>query len=206
VWVGAVGQLGGSTTTALGAAVDLEHRYAEPHRRYHTIEHVQAVLWDASWLAAELGVGVAEQAVVVLAACAHDVVHDARPGDDERASAEWARARLTESGVPTEAANRVAGLVLATASHVAADDDVATAVLLDADLAVLGGEPDAYADYVAAVRREYSAIPDPQWRAGRAQVLTALVGRERLYVTAPARARWEAAARANVAGELAGLR
>ena len=45
------------------------------------------------------------------------------------------------------------------------------ALLCDADLSVLGGEPDQYARYVAAVRKDYAHIGDADFAAGRAPIL-----------------------------------
>ena len=47
-------------------------------------------------------------------------------------------------------------------------------------------------------------MPDADFAVGRAAVLRALLAAPDLFDTAYARARWEAAARANVAAELAG--
>lgn len=202
-WVAAVGQLGGDPQAAGVSGADLERRWGETHRSYHTITHLEAVLRDAAWLAGELGLDAAERATVALAACAHDVVYDARPGDDERASAEWARQALTGCGLADEVAERVAGLVLATIDHVAGASDTLAAVLLDADLAVLGAEPEDYARYVEGVRAEYAALSEKEFRRGRARILQALRARVPLYRTAPARRSWEAPARRNIDAELA---
>jgi predicted metal-dependent HD superfamily phosphohydrolase len=204
-WVAAARQLGGALEAATDAAADLERRYAEPHRRYHTTTHVAAVVRDAAWLAGELGLDDDTQAVVALAACAHDVVYDARPGVDEQASADWARRQLRACGIAEEQIERVTGLVLATISHSSATDDPGAAALLDADLAILGAEPEVYARYVTAVREEYAAVPEDMWRSGRAAVLNALAARDPLYLTQPARRRWETQARTNVATELESL-
>jgi predicted metal-dependent HD superfamily phosphohydrolase len=204
-WVASVVAVGGRRDAAETAAAELAQRYGEAHRRYHTADHVDAVVRDCALLGAELRLSSSDRVLVALAACAHDVVYDARPGEDERASAEWARTWLTRATVVDRVAERVADLVLATATHVARPDDVPAAVLLDADLAVLGASPANYARYVAAVRQEYAAVSDTDWRSGRARVLGALIGRPRLYVTEPASVRWEEPARRNVAAELAGL-
>lgn len=120
------------------------------------------------------------------------------------ASALWAREKLTAAGVSGEHIDRVDLLVQATAGHIAGDDP-ATAALLDADLAVLAGAPEDYAAYVAAVRMEYAAATDAQWRAGRIAVLTDLIDRSRLYISEPARTAWESDARHNVQAELDAL-
>lgn len=181
----------------------LVERYGEAHRRYHNREHVLAVLADAELLAEQMGV--AERAELQLAVCAHDVVYDGAPGEDERASAAWARQALRDAGVTVDVAERVAALVLATIDHVAAADDVVGQILLDADLAILAAPAERYDAYARAVRQEYAAVTDELWQLGRGAVLQQLLDKERLYLTPAAHARWEAAARANLHRELATL-
>ena len=114
----------------------------------------------------------------------------------------WPSGCSASSVGPPPAATRSAPLVRATAEH-DADGDADGAVLLDADLAVLGSEPAAYQAYVTGVRAEYAHVDAAAWRTGRAAVLRDLLARRPLYATAPARARWEARAGANMAAELA---
>ncbi|KOV82391.1 hypothetical protein ADL03_25480 [Nocardia sp. NRRL S-836] len=182
-------------------AGDLAERYAEPHRAYHNTFHVVTVVRDSSALADAFAFSVEERAVLALAACAHDVIYDGKPGDDERASAQWARDRL--AGLDEQHIARVESLVLATITH--SSDDPLAHVLLDADLAILGSEPEHYERYRQAVRREYARYDDPAWRTGRAAVLRSLLERDDLYVTEPARQLWDAAARSNLARELQSL-
>ncbi|HUQ54721.1 hypothetical protein [Lentzea sp.] len=195
-WDDAVRTLGGTPD-----AGDLMERYAEPHRSYHNTFHVVCVVRDSSALADAFAFTTEERAILALAACAHDVIYDGKPGDDERASAAWARERL--AGLEEAHITRVESLVLATITH--SSDDPLAHVLLDADLAILGSEPAHYDRYSAAVRQEYSRYDDATWRAGRAKVLKTLLGREDLYVTEPARQLWDGAARSNLARELQSL-
>ncbi len=199
-----------SAVRALGGdgdvAADLAARYAEPHRRYHDTAHVLAVLRDSAALAAELRLPPEERAVLTLAAAAHDVVYDGRPGEDERRSAEWAVSWLRRAGVSAGHVSRVEELVLATLTHAAPDGDLTAQALLDADLAILAAGEATYDRYRTAVRAEYAPISTELWRAGRSAVLADLLAREPLYATAAARARWEAAAKVNLARELAWLR
>ena len=55
------------------------------------------------------------------------------------------------------------------------------------------------------MRKEYAQVPDPAFRAGRAQVLRGLLAQQVLFRTETGHARWELAARANVEAELARL-
>jgi predicted metal-dependent HD superfamily phosphohydrolase len=204
-WTGAICLLGGDQEVAAAAAADLGARYAESHRRYHANAHVQAVLRDAAVLAGELRLPAEDRAVLTVAAGAHDVVYDGRPGDDERRSASWARDWLTRAGVGDAHVAKVEELVLATMTHSAAPDDLTAWALLDADLAVLGADPRAYDRYRVAVREEYAALDEAAWRAGRTAVMSGLLARDPLYGTDPGRRRWEAMARANIVRELHSL-
>lgn len=204
-WVAAVMQLGGGAEPAIAAAGELGPRYREPHRRYHTGTHIEAVLADCHWLASDVGLSADERAIADLAACAHDVVYDAHPGVDERASAAWAGTRLAACGLAPEIGARVSAIVLATIAHESNLADQVAGVVLDADLAILAAPPDDYARYVAGVRREYGDVPDADWRAGRAAVLARLLARPVLFATEPARRRWDGPARDNVARELSAL-
>ena len=193
-WSEAIAALGG---TSADAWPRLEARYGEPHRRYHTLDHAAAVARDSAWLAE--GLSGAERAIVAVAAWTHDVVYDAKPGEDERASADWAREALT--GVAEPHIERVEGLILATIKHDAPPDDRLATALLDADLAILGAEPAKYAAYAEAVREEYAKYPDDVWREGRIAVLEGMLTRT-LYRSEAARTRWASTARANLTAEL----
>jgi predicted metal-dependent HD superfamily phosphohydrolase len=109
-------------------------------------------------------------------------------------------------GVPAGRGERVAALVRVTLHHDPVPGDSEAAVLCDADLAVLAAGPERYARYVRSVRQEYAHVPEPMFRSGRAAVLDALAAMPRLYRTPVGRERWEDAARANLARELAELR
>jgi predicted metal-dependent HD superfamily phosphohydrolase len=144
---------------------------------------------------------------VRLAAWLHDAVYDPRAlGDaNERDSAEFAEGLLTTLGAPAEVAAEVARLVGLTAGHATIDGDADGELLCDADLAILAGDDERYAAYAAAIRREYAHVPDDAFRAGREQVLKALLELPSIYRLAPLREAWEAKARANLATELASL-
>ncbi|MCP3799121.1 hypothetical protein NLX83_07620 [Allokutzneria sp. A3M-2-11 16] len=142
--------------------------------------------------------------VLTLAVCAHDVVYNGRPGEDERASAAWARSHLLDASVHEQVVARVEKLVLATITH-ESDGDLLADILLDADLAILGASEEQYDAYVRAVRAEYAHVPDEHWRVGRSAVLRGLVDREVIYRTADARRRWDSAARSNMRRELAAI-
>ncbi|WP_433313676.1 HD domain-containing protein [Micromonospora sp. CA-269861] len=178
-------------------------RWREPHRHYHTLAHLTAVL-DVVDQHPDLA-GRAD--VVRLAAWFHDAVYDPRAAGDanERDSAALADSVLTGLGVPPPTVAEVRRLVLLTAGHAVAPGDRDGALLCDADLAVLAAPPAGYERYAAAIRREYAHVPEPAFRAGRAAVLTGLLALPALFRSPPLASRWEEPARDNVRRELAAL-
>jgi predicted metal-dependent HD superfamily phosphohydrolase len=180
-------------------AADLLARWAEPQRRYHTTDHLVAVLDRIDELAAHA----ADPDTVRLAAWFHDAVYRPDRSENEERSAALAERALPEAGVPAATTAEVARLVRLTVTHDPADGDRNGEVLCDADLAVLAGPPAAYAAYAAAVREEYGFVPDELFRTGRADVLRQLLALPRLFRTPAGHERWERAARHNLGTELA---
>jgi predicted metal-dependent HD superfamily phosphohydrolase len=180
---------------------DLVRRWREPHRHYHTLDHLAAVL-----RVVERHAEVADDpAAVALAAWFHDAVYDPHRVDNEEASALLAEATLPVLDVPPARVAEVARLVRLTASHDPAPDDRNGCLITDADLAVLAGPPRDYRRYADGVRREYAHVSDAAFAAGRAGVLRTLLELPRLFHTPALRTAWEATARANLAAELATL-
>jgi len=182
------------------AAGYLVGRWSEPQRQYHTVTHLTAVL-DVINRFDSLA---PHPSHVRLAAWMHDAVYDPRAlGDaNERDSAEFAEGLLITLGVPAETAADVARLVGLTAGHATGPDDPDGELLCDADLAVLAGDDEQYAAYAAAIRREYAHVPDEDFKAGRAQVLKALLELPSIYRLPQLREQWEDRARANLTAEL----
>jgi predicted metal-dependent HD superfamily phosphohydrolase len=175
--------------------------WSEPHRRYHDLAHLAAVLG----LVGALAEAADDPDAVRLAAWYHDIAYDPERTDNEEVSAGRARAGL-RGLVPDERIDEVERLVLLTAGHDPEPDDANGAVLCDADLAVLAGPPDAYATYASAVREEYGHLSDGEFTAGRIAVLEHLLALPALYRTPEAARQWADRAAANMTAELTLLR
>ncbi|MFJ8664290.1 hypothetical protein [Streptomyces sp. NPDC093600] len=176
-------------------------RWAEPQRRYHTVDHLRAVLDRID----EIPSAGAELELVRLAAWFHDAVYRPERSENEERSAALAEKALTEAGLPARDVTEVARLVRLTTTHDPAPGDTNGEILCDADLAILATDPDTYEGYAAAVREEYAFVPDDAFREGRATVLRQLLALPALYRTPYGAATWEARARRNVVAELEGL-
>jgi predicted metal-dependent HD superfamily phosphohydrolase len=194
-------ELVGPSDSATRVGRDLLARWAEPHRRYHTQDHLTAVLRHLRELTSDGG----GQPAVRLAAWYHDAIYQPEPTDNEAQSAELAQVDLSRLSMGSAITAEVVRLVRLTGSHQPAASDSNGAVLCDADLAVLAGPIEEYRRYAEAVRLEYRHLDEATWRAGRTEVLGQLLGQAWLFHTEFGRHHWEAPARDNIKGELAEL-
>lgn len=181
---------------------ELVDRWSEPHRRYHDVRHLAQCLTALD----ELGAPASEpeRRLVRLAAWFHDAVHEGVPRADEEASAELARRDL-EPLLGRGPAAEVARLVMVTVDHDPDDGDLDAALLVDADLSVLGQNRGRYHVYLRDVREEYADHPDEDFRRGRLAVVEGLATRRPLFRTEAGRRLWAARAQANLAEERARL-
>lgn len=179
---------------------ELIARYSEPHRHYHTLQHLRECLgqFDAARDAAH------HPGEIALALWFHDSVYDVHRQDNEERSADWAHDVVLRAGPHGEAAARIHALIMATC-HLAAPSGHDAQLLVDADLAILGSEPGRFDESDAQIRAEYAHVPEADFRAGRRQVLNGFLARPRIYSTERFYTAYEAQARANLRRSLARL-
>ncbi|MGM9486370.1 HD domain-containing protein [Ideonella sp. YS5] len=168
-------------------------RYDEPHRAYHTRQHLKECL---GWFE-RVGALAGHPAEVELALWFHDAIYDLGRHDNEQRSADLARESLSGAGVDAVVAARVAALVLAT-RHTAVPAGRDEQVLVDIDLAILGAEPARFAEYDRQIREEYAFVPADTYRVKRREVLRSFLDRPRLYLTEPMHSALEESARRNL--------
>ena len=169
--------------------------YTEPHRHYHTGEHIARTLALFDGVRDRLRCPAESELAVWL----HDAVYDPRAADNEARSADLAEALLV-AGEAAAAVPAVRALILAT-RHAAPPEEHDARYVVDADLAILGADPAEFDRYEAQVRREYAFVPDAEWRERRPRVLRRFLDRARIYETAEFAA-LETPARANLARSL----
>jgi predicted metal-dependent HD superfamily phosphohydrolase len=190
----------GATGEATVPLAEIERRYAEPGRHYHTLAHLDACL-DTFELVRSLCERPDE---AELALWLHDLIWTPLGTDNEARSAAWAEACCREAGLPAELGAWVAALILAT-RHDGAPLSGDAAVVADVDLAILGASCEVFDRYEAAIRAEYALVPDASFRAGRTQILRAFLARPAIYATPPLHEALELRARENLVRALARL-
>lgn len=178
--------------------VDLQARYAEPQRHYHTWDHIEALLRWFGQRRAHLH----DLAAVELAILFHDAVYDPTRTDNEAESA-----RLLKDadlpGMSDAVRSRAVRMIEATARHEVPEgldalDRSDMAEFLDMDLSILGARPDVFDTYEQAIRREYAFVPEPLYREARRGILQRFLERPSLFFSDWGRATFEDQARANL--------
>jgi predicted metal-dependent HD superfamily phosphohydrolase len=196
----------GVRTLGEAEADRLFQAYREPHRRYHTLSHIDAMLRDFDaqprpWNHAR---------AVEWAVWFHDAVYETGAeayADNEAASARLLLRLLERPGNGPDEAWRddlelARRLVLATRSHRATQEAFGPGELddarrfLDLDLAILAAPWEQVLAFDAAIREEFSRVDDARFAQGRVQALRAL-GEGRIF-QGPAMERAEQAARDNL--------
>jgi len=164
-------------------------------RHYHTLTHLDACLRELDD-ARQLAVRPAE---VELALWFHDAVYRSWRRDNEQQSARLAARILRAASI--ESVERIRQMVLATMHR---DEDFAgdTALVVDIDLSILGQQPEIYAQFERAIRREYWWVSRARYVAGRSAVLQKFLGRAAIYQHDLFYDKYERQARANIAAAL----
>ncbi len=195
---------GAEPSAIYSAFDDLVARHSEPHRHYHTLEHIAEMLR----LIPRLSPPEADVRALQFAVWFHDAVYDPKAGDNEIRSVDLAADVLNRLGVPTGTVALVAELIRSTDHRVGSTEDgrVAFAILHDADLAILGAAAERYDRYAADIRREYAWVPEDDYRIGRSRVLRKFLDRPRLFLTHLLFDEGEAPARENLGREAASLK
>lgn len=173
-------------------------KYAEKHRAYHNLSHVNALLFQAE----DLREKIKDWESFYLAIWFHDVIYQPKGAKNEIESAQLAVDKLGKLNVPRETIEKVEAMILATQKHQAANLDDDGKLFLDLDLSILGRDAETYRHYSKAIRREYSFVPWFLYRRSRRKILENFLSRDYLYFTRQMRERFELLARANISFEV----
>lgn len=183
-----------------GVYARLAARYAEPHRVYHTLAHIEHCLDElerAQQLALNLN-------AVALALWYHDVVYSTRATDNEERSAALATRIIRNAALPESFGQLVTNLILAT-KHSAIPTDPDARLLCDIDLSILGQPKERFDEYERQIRGEYIWVPWDSFVSGRTRVLRSFLERPRIFSTDSFCDRYENRARHNIVRSLRAL-
>lgn len=169
---------------------DLLVRYSEPHRHYHNLTHIVAML-------DELEIIGENDSAVALATWFHDVVYDTKATNNEEQSAQVAKDSIKRIGLPNSLGKQINDLILAT-KHTVVPISHTAQILTDIDLMVFGKTEREFNVYKAGIRMEYSWVPQPDFCVGQSKILQYFLDRPSIYSTELFRSKYESTARKNL--------
>ena len=146
---------------------DMVKRHGESHRRYHTLDHVEAMLAFKHDI-------IPQDDELEMAIIFHDVIYDPHSKENERNSADYFL-QCFDGVIWGEFSSEVERLIIATDHRNARRGTNREDLLIDIDLSIFSAEADEYDAYRHGIREEYKHVSDEQFKKGRARVLNSFL-------------------------------
>ena len=147
----------------LGLDKDILNHYLEPHRFYHTIEHL-----DDVWTQLETK-GFGESDALLLATVFHDIIYDPRSATNEEDSARYFNEVFAGNQALKE---EVRGIILDTKTHQPKGE--LSNIFSEADLNILNQSFDKLLKYEQQIFKEFQFVDYSVYREKRVEVLKTL--------------------------------
>ena len=176
---------------------EIKLNYNGPDRYYHNIHHLNNLVEQLLPVKNEIE----DWPTLIFSVAYHDIIYDTRRTDNEEQSAILANERLIYLEQSPDRKEKCRQQILATKGHQVSDDPD-TNYFTDADLSILGADSSSYLEYTRQIRKEYEHYPDPDYKKGRAAVLTYFLNMKSLFKTEFFKDRFEKQARLNMQNEL----
>lgn len=179
--------------------------YGEPHRHYHVLGHIVAMLDEFEEVRELSRCSVA----LLLAIWFHDYVYDTGKrlphiASNEARSAYYAKSELKKLRISEDVIKEVVRLIECT-DHRQYVYDVDAQILLDLDLAVLGKEEALFDVYEEGIRKEYAWVPEKVFTRKRQEILSFFLSHNQLYYISFFRERYQKQAFTNLKRSLYAL-
>ena len=173
---------------------------SEPHRYYHTLNHVVQMLNEFQQVREHLD----NPDSVEFTIWTHDYIYARKSKVNEERSAKFAYSLAKDMGLSEDFAKNVYELNMITKhDQVPVSND--QAYIMDIDLSILGQPEEVFDAYEQKIRQEYSWVSDEDFRKGRAAVLKTFLARPRIYYTDYFYGKYQAQAKKNLQRSLAKL-
>lgn len=176
---------------------EIEKRYSEKGRHYHNLLHLENMFKELENVKSRIS----NFTTVSFSVFYHDIVYNATSKSNEEKSALFAETRLPDLNLNKKYIKTVSIQILATKFHQKSEDED-TNYLLDADLSILGKDPESYLAYTQMIRKEYSIYPDLLYKPGRKKILKHFLELNSIFKTEYFKEKYEAQARQNISTEI----
>ena len=193
-------RLNGGRALAETVHARLVELYGEPHRRYHTLDHVRHCLEEFDRAAALMD----DPDVVEMALWFHDAIYRSGAMDNERRSADLFR-QWSEEHADAAFLQRVDDLIMVT-THRDPPTQRDERFIVDIDLSSFGLPWEAFERDGRRIRAECADIVDEIYCPGQLRFLLSLQNRPTFFLTEFFQQRYERIARNNIHRVIENLR
>ncbi len=142
---------------------DVINRYDEPHRFYHTLEHIEFVLKQLH------NADILKHDEVFLAAVFHDIIYDPQSKTNEEDSADYFMDAARSSGLTIDQKEHIKQLILDTKHH--KPSVPFSEGLIDADLSIFNASFDKLIKYEKQIFKEFQFVDYKAYKPKRIEVL-----------------------------------
>lgn len=173
--------------------------YDEPHRHYHNLSHIVAMMDNF----VKIQHNIHDKMAVILAIFYHDCIYHCQKQavSNEIQSANYFMENF-KVYLPSELLKKVQTFILATQKHELLSDDKELSYFLDLDLMILGQDWQSYQNYCDNIAKEYAHIHPLLYKIGRVKILRQFLKRERIYYSEYFYQSYEILARDNIKREI----
>ena len=186
---------------------DVKPLYNEPHRHYHTWDHIKYSLHHFKTIKPLIN----NTDIVKLAIIFHDIIYIPEEIKNEEKTVEFFCNYIHKNREKFQLSNRamemlekwVSLFIIHTKTHVIAKSMPESLLsdlkyFLDLDLLILGETKENFDKYEENIRKEYYFVPWDLYKKGRTDVLVHFLKRENIYFTEKFQKRLEKKARKNI--------
>lgn len=183
--------------------IDIKHYYDEPHRSYHSWNHITQGIKDFKYIEKEK-IFIIEQSMKI-AWLFHDIVYLPFNINSDLSNEELSLRTLefynsTKMFLPLDLIEESKKLIKATEKHISFDEK--SAIFLDVDMAYLGADYDIFLNVRKKVREEYSNYSDNDFAKGTINFYLSMLRKDKIYQSDYGLLRYEQNARYNMDNDI----
>ena len=175
---------------------EIEASYAEPHRYYHTGQHIDHCLKQFDLAHHEMD----DADAIEMALWFHDIEYDPKARDNEYQSAERFK-QIAHGAMDPALEEQIYRLIMIT-MHTDAPTGVDEQYIVDIDLSSFGLPWDEFVHDSKNVHKEYSHLSTEEFVRRNRRFLQSLLDRPKIFFTEFYRKRYEHIARDNISKQL----
>jgi predicted metal-dependent HD superfamily phosphohydrolase len=173
---------------------ELFYLYEAPGRHYHNLFHVYMIVAENFQ---PIRHQLADRLAVHMAIWFHDAIYDTKASDNEEQSADLAKEKIKELGLPDAFGKKVSDLILTT-KHLSKPKESDAQYLVDMDLAIFGQPEVIFNNYVGEMRLEYGWKSDADFAKDKKDLVERFLKRRLIYCTDFFQNKYEVQARKNL--------